>query len=88
MKTPTAIAGFVVCASTSILSVLAFLSTTTSVLAQDFPKPTFNSNGELLRPDISYREWVYVGTAISTNSLESGFITCPLVAPFAARNTG
>jgi hypothetical protein len=30
--------------------------------AEDFPKPTFNDNGELLRPDVSYREWVYVGT--------------------------
>ena len=26
--------------------------------ADDFPKPVFNDKGELLRPDISYREWI------------------------------
>ncbi len=37
--------------------------------AEAFPKPTFNGNGELLRPDISYREWVYVGTPLTPNDL-------------------
>ena len=37
--------------------------------AEAFPKPTFNNNGELLRPDISYREWVYVGTPLTPNDL-------------------
>jgi hypothetical protein len=37
--------------------------------AEDFPKPTFNDNGELLRPAVSYREWVYVGTPLTPNDL-------------------
>ena len=37
--------------------------------AEPFPKPTFNVNGELLRPDVSYREWVYVGTPLTPNDL-------------------
>ncbi len=41
-----------------------------------FPKPTFNDNGELNRPDISYREWVYVGTPLTPNELN------PPEAPF------
>jgi len=41
-----------------------------------FPKPTFNDKGELLRPDISYREWVYIGTALTPNELN------PPEAPF------
>ncbi len=28
--------------------------------ADGYPKPIFNDKGELLRPDISYREWVYI----------------------------
>lgn len=32
--------------------------------SDDFTKPTFNDKGELLRPDVSYREWVYVGTPL------------------------
>ena len=30
--------------------------------AEDFPKPTFDTDGKLNRPDVSYREWVYIGT--------------------------
>ena len=37
--------------------------------AEPFPKPTFNAKGELLRPDVSYREWVYVGTPLTPNDL-------------------
>ena len=37
--------------------------------ADEFPKPTFNDKGELLRPDVSYREWVYVGTPLTPNDL-------------------
>lgn len=37
--------------------------------AEDFPKPAFNDKGELLRPDASYREWVYVGTPVTPNDL-------------------
>ena len=50
-----------------------------SLLAQpeeDFAKPTFNDDGELIRPDISYREWVYIGTPLTPNDLN------PPEAPF------
>ena len=41
-----------------------------------FPKPTFNDKGELVRPDISYREWIYIGTPFTPNDLN------PPEAPF------
>ena len=44
--------------------------------ADDFPKPVFNDKGELLRPDISYREWIYIGTPLTPNDLN------PPEAPF------
>jgi hypothetical protein len=44
--------------------------------ADGFPKPTFNDKGELLRPDVSYREWVYIGTPLTPNDLN------PPEAPF------
>ena len=37
--------------------------------APDFPKPSFNEDGNLIRPDVSYRRWVYVGTPITPNDL-------------------
>jgi len=70
MRTSASAGGHVaVCATTSILIVLAVLLPGTSVLAENFPKPVFNEVGELLRPDISYREWVYVGTPLTPNDL-------------------
>jgi hypothetical protein len=45
-------------------------------IADDFPKPIFNDKGELLRPDISYREWIYIGTPLTPNDLN------PPEAPF------
>lgn len=44
--------------------------------AEDFPKPSFNDKGQLIRPDVSYREWVYVGTPFTPNALN------PPEAPF------
>ena len=44
--------------------------------SQDFPKPTFTADGKLIRPDLSYREWVYVGTPLTPNELN------PPEAPF------
>jgi hypothetical protein len=44
--------------------------------AADFPKPSYNTKGEMIRPDISYREWVYVGTPLTPNDLN------PPEAPF------
>ncbi len=43
---------------------------------EDFPKPTFNDEGQLIRPDVSYREWVYIGTPLTPNELN------PPEAPF------
>lgn len=57
---------------TSALALFALLLGNTPLranAAEDFPKPTFNSNGELLRPDVSYREWVYIGTPLTPNDL-------------------
>jgi hypothetical protein len=44
--------------------------------AQDFPKPTYDADGKLNRPDVSYREWVFVGTPLTPNELN------PPEAPF------
>ena len=44
--------------------------------APDFPKPSFNEDGNLIRPDVSYRQWVYVGTPLTPNDLN------PPEAPF------
>ena len=44
--------------------------------SQDFPKPTFDDAGQLIRPDVSYREWVYLGTPLTPNELN------PPEAPF------
>ena len=43
--------------------------------SSDFPKPTFNSKGELRRPE-GYRKWVYIGTPLTPNELN------PPEAPF------
>ena len=50
--------------------------TPANAVEKAFPKPAFNSKGELLRPDIRYREWVYVGTSLTPNELN------PPEAPF------
>ena len=59
----------IVRASTSLIIALALFASSSSVFAQEFPKPGFNDAGELLRPDVSYREWVYVGTPLTPNDL-------------------
>ena len=41
-----------------------------------FPRPSFDKDGNLIRPDTSYREWVYVGTPLTPNDLN------PPEAPF------
>ena len=40
------------------------------------PKPGYNDKGQLLRPDVRYREWVYIGTPLTPNELN------PPEAPF------
>ena len=52
----------------SLIAIAAVLLVGTAS-AQDYPKPTFDAEGKLNRPDISYREWVYVGTPLTPNEL-------------------
>ena len=71
--------GFVVLAMGLLLAMVLGLQAGPSPQAghrEEFPKPTFNDKGELIRPDISYREWVYVGTPLTPNELN------PPEAPF------
>ena len=61
------------------LAVLVLVSSGQIAWAGDYdhlPKPTFNDKGELVRPDVRYREWVYIGTPLTPNSLN------PPEAPF------
>ena len=63
----------------SVLALLALLLGTIPIqanAAEDFPKPGFNDKGQLIRPDVSYREWVYIGTPLTPNALN------PPEAPF------
>ncbi len=63
----------------SIFTAVALISLTTGADAgrrSRFSKPSFNAKGELMRPDVSYREWVYVGTPLTPNELN------PPEAPF------
>ncbi len=63
----------------SVLALCAVLFGTTPLAVkawEDFPKPSFNDKGQLIRPDVSYREWVYIGTPLTPNALN------PPEAPF------
>ncbi len=51
-------------------------STAPGTEGTEVPKPAFNDQDELLRPDEGYREWVYVGTPLTPNELN------PPEAPF------
>lgn len=64
----------VVGAAIGALGILVAIPTKAAETA--FPKPSFNEKGELLRPDVRYREWVYVGTPLTPNDLN------PPEAPF------
>ena len=44
--------------------------------ASEPPKPQFNDQGQLMRPEVGYRKWVYVGTPLTPNHLN------PPAAPF------
>jgi len=64
--------------SIATVAALALVLVTPSLAAdaERFPKPEFNEKGELIRPDLSYREWVYVGTPLTPNDMnppEAGF---------------
>ena len=70
-------AGF---AAASILVVAGMFCWGSAVYADpgaDFPKPSYNDKGEMIRPDISYREWVYVGTPLTPNDLNNGNASFP-----------
>ena len=70
-------AGF---AAASILVVTGMFCWGSAVYANhgaDFPKPSYNDKGEMIRPDISYREWVYVGTPLTPNDLNNGNASFP-----------
>ncbi len=63
----------------SVLALFAVLFGNTPLApkaSEDFPKPSFNDKGQLIRPDVSYREWVYIGTPLTPNALN------PPEAPF------
>ncbi len=47
-----------------------------SAAQSSLPKPSYNAQGEIERPDDRYRQWVYVGTPLTPNSLN------PPEAPF------
>jgi hypothetical protein len=62
-------------AAVSALVISGVFCSSTAVYADsgaDFPKPSYNDKGEMIRPDISFREWVYVGTPLTPNSLNNG----------------
>ncbi len=42
-----------------------------------YPKPEFNKKGLLLRPDIRYREWVYIGTPLTPHDMNNGNANFP-----------
>jgi hypothetical protein len=61
-----------------LMMIYVLAATNQNALAggKTFPKPSFNAAGELIRPDIRYREWVFVGTPLTPNELN------PPEAPF------
>jgi hypothetical protein len=77
MRTSAIAGGFAAVRTTSILAILALLFPSTNVFAQDFPKPSYNDKGEMFRPDISYREWVYIGTPLTPNDMNNGNAAFP-----------
>ncbi len=48
------------------------LSIAPSVKAADVDEPRFDKEGNLLRPGIEYREWIYVGTPVTPNDMNGG----------------
>ena len=67
MNPRTSMTPFFVGLAASIVLVAGLFSWASAVYAGDFPKPSYNDKGEMIRPDISYREWVYVGTPLTPN---------------------
>ena len=58
-------------------AVLIFLAASFVILAplwaqsgtNEPPKPQFNDQGQLIRPEVGYRKWVYIGTPLTPNEL-------------------
>ena len=63
-------------ATTVALGVCALLGMACADTPATSPKPGFTAEGELERPDIGYREWVFLGTPLTPNELN------PPEAPF------
>ena len=42
----------------------------------EVPKPQFNDQGQLIRPEVGFREWIYIGTPLTPNDMN------PPAAPF------
>lgn len=58
------------------LLLFAVLTAACADTSSTLSKPGFTEEGELRRPDLSYREWVYMGTPLTPNELN------PPEAPF------
>ncbi len=72
MKPRQLAAGFAAASVLAVSGIFAWSSVVYADSGADFPKPSYNDKGEMIRPDISYREWVYVGTPLTPNSLNNG----------------
>lgn len=59
---------------TLLMSLIAALTIcfVSLVTAEDVNEPRFDSEGNLLLPDVGYREWIYVGTPVTPNDMNAG----------------
>ena len=60
------------CHAIWFLGLIAALCIVQPVLAADVNEPRFDNEGNLLRPDVGYREWIYVGTPVTPNDMNGG----------------
>ena len=51
------------------IALFAFLAAACGDSSPTLSKPGFTADGELKRPDLSYREWIYLGTPLTPNEL-------------------
>ncbi|ETX01162.1 MAG: hypothetical protein ETSY1_08485, partial [Candidatus Entotheonella factor] len=49
-----------------------WISIALPVVAQEVNEPRFDQEGNLLRPGVGYREWIYVGTPLTPNDMNGG----------------
>lgn len=62
------------CQMIGLLSLMAalYVSTVGMVIAEEVNEPRFDEEGNLLRPGVGYREWIYVGTPLTPNDMNGG----------------